>query len=652
MIGKHIPSPKGHSSFKGLNDYITGKTNRQPEEKIAFTGCLNLISLETATVEMESLASLNKRCADPVMHLLLSWRENETPTTEQADEAVRIALDELNLSQCQAVYALHQNTDNLHLHICVNRIDPDTHKAIDPAHGWTRREHAARRIEYLQGWQTEQNTWSTVNENGEVVQKPKKEDSSIPLAVSDMEHLTGEQSAIRRAQEVLRGTIKKLSSWEEFHNTLALHGMQYQKKGSGAVIVVGDVTVKASSVSKNLTLSKLEKQLGPFQEIHRLAQLIFDDKAPSACHRHEPLDNTHDNENWRAYIAERGEHYNAIKSLKTKHSTSLQKTREILKARHMAERGELLDTLRKSHPTRAFMNQQRAALASRHAYERAVLNAEQKRRREEQKRLTAKFPPFEQWLRDKDLSEEADLWRHRRDKSSLLLECPEMESVPLVGTEPLGILGFTMHTARGGTRFSREASPERAAFIDRGKVIRVYEQDDETLLAALQLGQQKWGGVQLNGSDEYKQRCAEIAAKNGIRVTNPELQDISVVAKDETPEEKAQRMEEEYETLNRLTKALITKCFPAGGIMVSDAQNERQYDGVLLGMVSHGGRTLALLEWVDNRVIRLDVRDKEMLRRLESCIGNKVVLTYRDWFIAQMEESRPLDYSRSVRRGR
>ncbi len=183
-------------------------------------------------------------------------------------------------------------------------------------------------------------------------------------------------------------------------------------------------------------------------------------------------------------------------------------------------------------------------------------------------------------------------------------------------------------------------------------MIRVYERDGDTLLAALQLGQQKWGGVQLNGSDEYKQRCAEIAAKNGIRITNSELQDISTTAKEETPEERAQRKAEEYETLNRMTMALMTKRFPAGGIMVSDAQNERQYDGVLLGMVSNGGRTLALLEWVDNRVIRLDVRDKEMLRRLESCIGNKVVLTYRDWVVAQMEESRSLDYSRSLRRGR
>jgi hypothetical protein len=47
---------------------------------------------------MESLALQNKRCADPVMHLLLSWRENENPTREQVREAVNITLDEMNLS--------------------------------------------------------------------------------------------------------------------------------------------------------------------------------------------------------------------------------------------------------------------------------------------------------------------------------------------------------------------------------------------------------------------------------------------------------------------------------------------------------------------------------------------------------------------------
>jgi hypothetical protein len=274
MIGKHVSRPKKHSSFKRLNEYITGKTSRQPGEKIAYTGCLNLASVETATVEMESLAFHNTRCADPVMHLLLSWRENEVPTAEQALTAVKITLGELNLSQCQVVYSLHQNTDNLHLHICVNRIDPETMKAIDPAHGWTRRamERAARRIEHAQGWKIEENAWSEINGQGEAVQKPMKDGVKVPQKVGDMENLTGEQSAIRKAQEALKDRIKNFSSWEELNNAMSLNGMKYQKKGSGAVIVVGDVTIKASRASRNLTLKNLEKQLGPYREIHHLAE--------------------------------------------------------------------------------------------------------------------------------------------------------------------------------------------------------------------------------------------------------------------------------------------------------------------------------------------------------------------------------------------
>jgi hypothetical protein len=258
MIGKHITkNPKTRSSFAALNGYITDETKRQPGEKIAYTGCLNLTSVETATLEMESLAFLNKRCKDPVMHLLLSCRENEAPIAEQAEEAVEITLDELSLSQCHAVYSLHQNTHNLHLHICVNRIDPETHKAITPAGGWTRRgmERVARRVEYAQGWQAADNTWSEFNENGELVRKPIDRDAAkVPQKVRDMENITGEQSAISVAQDVLKNAVKSMSSWDELHEFMAANDMSYKKKGSGAVIHVREIIVKASSVSHNLAL--------------------------------------------------------------------------------------------------------------------------------------------------------------------------------------------------------------------------------------------------------------------------------------------------------------------------------------------------------------------------------------------------------------
>jgi hypothetical protein len=221
MIGKHIPSPKSNGSFGGLNDYISGKSKRRLDsEKVAFVDCVNLISVESATVEMESLALQNKRCADPVMHLLLSWRESENPTREQVREAVNITLDEMNLSDCQVVYALHQNTDNMHLHICVSRIDPKTYKAIDATHGWTLNamERAARRVEHVQGWQVEANVRSEIDPTGRVVPKRNAVMEHIPQEVRNAENLTGEQSAVRKAQEALSGAIADIHSWERLHD--------------------------------------------------------------------------------------------------------------------------------------------------------------------------------------------------------------------------------------------------------------------------------------------------------------------------------------------------------------------------------------------------------------------------------------------------
>jgi hypothetical protein len=84
-----------------------------------------------------------------------------------------------------------------------------------------------------------------------------------------------------------------------------------------------------------------------------------------------------------------------------------------------------------------------------------------------------------------------------------------------------------MTQTKQGTRFSGEKTPNKTAFMDMGRFIRVYSTEEDSLLAALQLAQAKWGSVMINGTDEYKRRCAEIAATYGIRVCNPELRDIA-----------------------------------------------------------------------------------------------------------------------------
>ena len=57
--------------------------------------------------------------------------------------------------------------------------------------------------------------------------------------------------------------------------------------------------------------------------------------------------------------------------------------------------------------------------------------------------------------------------------------------------------------------------------------------DEASVTAALQLAAQKWGSVQINGSEEYKQLCVRLAAQHNIKVFNPELKKDYDAAREE-----------------------------------------------------------------------------------------------------------------------
>ena len=96
MIAKVPPKRRdGRTSFKAFTDYCLGVTGHGAGS-VLHVGMQNFSSPDTAFVEMEALATENVRCKDPAFHFILSWREMEIPTSEQADEAVKIALSELD----------------------------------------------------------------------------------------------------------------------------------------------------------------------------------------------------------------------------------------------------------------------------------------------------------------------------------------------------------------------------------------------------------------------------------------------------------------------------------------------------------------------------------------------------------------------------
>jgi len=113
---------------------------------------------------MIALSEDAMRSKNTVEHFVLSLREGEKPTPEQVEEMITIWLRELGLSDCQIIYGLHEDTDNYHLHIAVNRMHPERLECIKINGGFSREaEHRAiALIEHAQGWKSEKNARYTV----------------------------------------------------------------------------------------------------------------------------------------------------------------------------------------------------------------------------------------------------------------------------------------------------------------------------------------------------------------------------------------------------------------------------------------------------------------------------------------------------------
>ncbi|MDR1508027.1 MAG: relaxase/mobilization nuclease domain-containing protein [Synergistaceae bacterium] len=517
MIAKIIPRKHGPGSFRDSVNYNLG-LSRNDTDKVEYVNTLDIFEPSVAIREMEALALENTRSKDPVFNCILSWRENEIPSHEQADEAVSIVLKELGLEGCQAHYALHRNTRNLHLHLCVNRIDPETYRARDPAHGWTKKalEKAARKIELAQGWEIERSGRYVVTPDGEIIEKPDGRGEGVKLSQTarDIEAHTAAKSAERIAQEVAAPIIRSAKSWDGLHEGLAERGISFERKGSGTILRIGETAVKASRAGRDISLSKLEKRLGAFRE--------RDVSVPAL--QPEPVERVEKSPKvknaWARYQEAKAGYFKAKKDA----FSELQKRhREERKSMFESQRAERSALFAVSWGGKGLeLNRHRSVMAAKQQSEKLELRDRQKAEREGlKKHFPLRFPSFKAWL---SLDANPELFALFRYPGRPVLLCAG-DDTRLPGKRAFDIRDYSpvSRGKSGGVRYFRNGGTA-ADFIDYGKTIVFAAKYDETsVTAALQLAAQKWGGVQINGSEEYRRLCVRLAAKHGVKVVNPEL---------------------------------------------------------------------------------------------------------------------------------
>ncbi len=377
------------------------------------------------------------------------------------------------------------------------------------------------------------------------------------------------------------------ATWQDVHAVLACHGVRIETKGSGMVVATtmsdGRVlAAKASQLGRFASKMELEKRLGPFTppdaarplpppETERTYEAALE-RAMADVDRDQPRGAGKAEDDRR----DKGNEDPGARGSKDRGRAGGRTERDPnRRAEQRAERVRAREALRAAYKeeqvaARARRRTARTALAARHRTERVALRAEirngrgllrarartagqdlrsarslyakvaaektealQKRQAAERAALRA-LPPadaWRQWLIERaaggDPAAEAALrgirYRERRKpkRDSLSGEQHETLSPRLT----VAALTADLDARRRFITYRDVTGAEK--FVDFGERIEMRARELDSQEAALRIAAEKYGGsVSVQGSSEFRERAARLAARIGVRVSDEDLRSI------------------------------------------------------------------------------------------------------------------------------
>ena len=248
--GKEAPKRKdGKTSFDKLIEYIEDPDKTKDigrAEPDAWV--INCLSIPTAAVEMTSTAMQNTQSeGNAAYHAIITWPRDEIPTSAQAKEAGLLALKELGfdvkLGGHQAMIAYHHDTQNPHIHICGNKIHPQTLKSLHIEWSHKTLHQACRLIEVKQGWSHQKGIKEVVYDvdgNEQIINSDYRNARNVGISQKalDTEKHSGLSSFERYIKETIGPLLKeelktKNTSWQKVHDLLGMSNVTIGQRGGG-----------------------------------------------------------------------------------------------------------------------------------------------------------------------------------------------------------------------------------------------------------------------------------------------------------------------------------------------------------------------------------------------------------------------------------
>lgn len=294
MIAHRIAKKSAKDSFARLGCYvldITAPTDPRAFDRLAgyvvdhggggervvgarITNCgdddIEMALDEIARVQVQNTTSK----AGKAYHLVVSFPEGERPTLEQLRDIEDHLVAAIGLEDHQRISAIHDDTDNLHVHVAVNKVHPTTYRNVEPFYDKRKLMSACRALELKHGLAIDNHGLSEDPER-KIEAGVERDQSKLRDGAAKMEAHGGRQSLTSwiadSAKSDLMTAAVEAHSWAELHAAFAEHGLELRRKGAGLAAGVPGTSawVKASSIDRSLSVNALKKRLGAFVAAER-----------------------------------------------------------------------------------------------------------------------------------------------------------------------------------------------------------------------------------------------------------------------------------------------------------------------------------------------------------------------------------------------
>lgn len=278
MIGKHIPPGKirsKNSYCRAVINYIVRPEN-SGQEKCAVWGCAHVLMDETPEQvirEMVATASMDISSPNPFVHFVFALAPGEEFDGKQIAVVTHL-LKELDAVGLQALWGEHIDTDHRHLHVFINRVDPDTGDLRDiNQRYYTKMAHrAAAVLSDAFGFSQPQNALYEV-QNGKATrkEKPHADDprtgisaKPLPAWVYAWEEKHGTEHPWRTGQKVFLDTLTQAATWDDLSVTLLEQGYYIKEipgKKNAHVLMLPryEHPIKLSAISRAVSYNNLQR---------------------------------------------------------------------------------------------------------------------------------------------------------------------------------------------------------------------------------------------------------------------------------------------------------------------------------------------------------------------------------------------------------